>query len=275
MIKTEVRRITPEDAGKMLAKNSNNRKLDPRIVDMIAGDIEAGRWQMNGDTIKLNGDRLLDGQHRLHAIIKANKPVETLVVSGLDSSSFATIDTNRKKRSTSQVLDMAGEEYTSVLAAAIRIYHDVNHNPSKWKRSSDLLSQQYFVDFLEQHPDIRHSVQYISGMRHLVKLCGAAIPAGMHYLFTLADPERADEFMNDLNNGIALSPGDPVHVLRQRLIDNKGSRTKTERTVIMAYFIKAWNYRCQGREVARLLWRPEVEDFPVIFNELKLSDSQQ
>ena len=99
-----VETITPGEARQILEGNENNRRLNMATVDYYRRQIENGVWQINGESIKLD-DRgyLLDGQHRLLAIVKANKPVTTLVVRGLSSEAFKTIDAG-KSRSMSDYL---------------------------------------------------------------------------------------------------------------------------------------------------------------------------
>ena len=78
-----VETITPERATQILAtQNTGNRSISRRHVAVLAEEIKAGRWKLNGDTICFNGSRLIDGQHRLSAIAASGIPVESLVVYG-------------------------------------------------------------------------------------------------------------------------------------------------------------------------------------------------
>lgn len=77
--------ITPELAKAFLKKNINNyRKFDTRRINTYAADMKTGKWQFNGESIKFNeNDELVDGQHRLMAIIKADEPIKMLVIYGV------------------------------------------------------------------------------------------------------------------------------------------------------------------------------------------------
>jgi len=93
-----VETITPEKAEKYLERNiSNYRKLETHRVDSYAKDMKHGRWELNGESIKFNLDgELTDGQHRLKAIIKANVPVQMLVIRGIENGiSLYDIGKNR------------------------------------------------------------------------------------------------------------------------------------------------------------------------------------
>src|SRR5262245_875204 len=77
--------VTPELATRLLEANGDNRPLTQSHVERIARQIRQGKWQFNGDTIKIaSNEDVLDGQHRLWAIIEAQTAVESLIVYGID-----------------------------------------------------------------------------------------------------------------------------------------------------------------------------------------------
>jgi hypothetical protein len=80
----EVVTITPEMAARWLEKNTaNNRNVNGPTVDVYARDMRAGRWQLTPQGVAFNRTgELVDGQHRLHAIIKAGVAVEMVVATG-------------------------------------------------------------------------------------------------------------------------------------------------------------------------------------------------
>lgn len=63
--------VTPEMAENILAARGPNRNVSASVINKYARDMLAGRWQLNGQTIKISKDgQLLDGQHRLEAAKK-------------------------------------------------------------------------------------------------------------------------------------------------------------------------------------------------------------
>lgn len=76
--------VTPELARVWLRANTRNRNTRERAVTEYARDMVAGHWNLNGEAIKFAYDgSLLDGQHRLRAVIEADATVQMLVVVGL------------------------------------------------------------------------------------------------------------------------------------------------------------------------------------------------
>ena len=75
-IKSEFVLITPELARGMLIDNEGNRRKRELWVNYLANCIRNNEWKPThqGIAFSENG-KLLDGQHRLHAIIKADIPV--------------------------------------------------------------------------------------------------------------------------------------------------------------------------------------------------------
>ena len=82
--------ITPEIAEKMLGKNTNNyRRLNSSTVTKYAREMFLGYWQVNGEPIVFSKDgTLLNGQHRLAAIIKSNTTQKMLVVTDVTADVF-------------------------------------------------------------------------------------------------------------------------------------------------------------------------------------------
>lgn len=78
----QIESITPEKAKQYLEKNTNNyRGVNRGRVHSYANDMKKGLWQSNGEAIKFaeNGT-LLDGQHRLMAIVESGVTLEYPVV---------------------------------------------------------------------------------------------------------------------------------------------------------------------------------------------------
>ena len=96
-METSVMIITPEMAESFLLFNNENRNLRNQHVEYFAKLITQGEFQLTHQGVAFTGNivnpkRLLDGQHRLQAIVKAGTPVEMLVSWNCDEKLFHTID---------------------------------------------------------------------------------------------------------------------------------------------------------------------------------------
>ena len=85
----EVVTVTPEIADMWLKLNKVNRGIRKNRVDVYAEQMKKGEWQLNGQGISFGTDgSLIDGQHRLNAVIKAGVPVRMLVIHNVEASVF-------------------------------------------------------------------------------------------------------------------------------------------------------------------------------------------
>lgn len=96
--------VTPAMAREWLKANTQNRPLVASTVEGYAKAIRAGHWQLTHQGIAFSvSGRLIDGQHRLSAIVKADVPVRMVVIHDAPENSFDVLDRGRT-RSISDVI---------------------------------------------------------------------------------------------------------------------------------------------------------------------------
>jgi hypothetical protein len=259
-MKSELRTITPDWARKMLQeKNVGNRPINRKYVDLLANEIKSGRWMVNGSTICYNKERLIDGQHRLAAIAQTGIAVQTLVVDGISSDAFPTIDVG-KRRSHGDTLAALGEKNHTRLGAALVLVD--KYMTGRADKSVDYTNTE-LEELLEKYPDIRESLQISAECKGLLP---PSVLDACHYIFSQLDKPLAITFIRQLLRGTGLEVGDPCYELRERLLKNAVSKAKLSKHYIMALCIKAWNHERKGRRVRSLRWRETgnvTETFPV------------
>lgn len=124
-MKTSIEKITPEGAKQMLMLNIGNRKLRKSHVAKLASSISRGDWLVTHQGIALAPDgRILDGQHRLAAIVAANVPASMMVARDCDPHTFVVLDQGAK-RTYGDAISRRGTE-VSVLRWAIGFSKDGN-----------------------------------------------------------------------------------------------------------------------------------------------------
>lgn len=238
--KVVLQTITPAMAANWLKSNANNRAPSQGVIDEYARAMQEGRWRLNGETIKIaSGGRLMDGQHRLMGCVKADCSFQTYVVMGVDSDTFDTVDIG-KKRTAGDILGIESCKNSVAVAAAIRwiaLFRSGMFNMANIKMPADEVRL-----FLASEPAVEASVANALAARNILApgLCGA-----LHYLFSVKDREGADLFFTDLATGSNLVPGDPVLVLREKLIRDRMSKSKLPASELACVCIRAWNHRRQ------------------------------
>lgn len=249
--------ISVDLAREMLAKNIGNRPLDRKHVLFLANEMLEGRWQENGDTICFSDDgMLLDGQHRLSAVVELGEPVWMLVVRGLNAGVFSTKDVG-KKRTTADTLAVMGEVNCKKTASALAVldrYMSGKMNSGICPRTTQI------EGLLSKYPAIRESVVFceytpLLPVSHLV---------ACHYLFAQKDRETADKFIRKMIDGNNLDEGDPIFILRKRLLENATSKKKHRAHHMTALVIKAWNLMRRGKTRSVLIFKESEESFPIV-----------
>lgn len=97
-MKLQVMSVTPDAAKAWLKMNTLNRPVRKSYVSYLADCMKRGEWTVNHQAIALNGNKLIDGQHRLMALIESGLPeIKMSVVKDADTASFDTIDIGVKR----------------------------------------------------------------------------------------------------------------------------------------------------------------------------------
>lgn len=259
-MKVKVLKITPEIALQMLQLNTANRPLNAHHVRVLAREMKRGRWKLNGDTICVNQNRLIDGQHRLMAVVESGCAIETLIVQDLDPDVFDTKDVGRR-RTASDTLAVRGEISTCHLAAALCV---VDRYMTGRMMQKATYTNTEVEELLLKYPGVRQSVVKT---RETKRLLPTSILTACHFLFSELDPVAADQFVVDLIGGHNLTEGDPVYVLRERLMNNALAKAKLRPEYIMALVVKAWNHRRAQHSIRHLKLIQEgnkQEAFPIV-----------
>lgn len=99
--------VTPSRAVQLLGANHDGqRRIAAQTVHKYSADMESGDWGFVGDPIRLDAEgHIIDGQHRLYAVVQSEIAQWMLVVSGLPSQRMLALDAG-KRRSLANQLQM-------------------------------------------------------------------------------------------------------------------------------------------------------------------------
>lgn len=258
--------VTVALAEQLLQGNIENRNLNEKIVLRYAEEMNAGNWKNNGESIKIApSGKLLDGQHRLHAILKSNRAVQMLIVRNVDESVIDTIDVG-KRRSFADWLSIRGEKNTAALASAINIlgnyftyYSQDNILEGKSGKSRSFPELEKILD---QHPDVRYSTTHVCANKNSSRWFTPSILVAAHYLFSRISEVSADKFFDALETGINLEQHSPLLTLRNLGIRWESYKEKPAAFERLAIIIHAWNAYTQGRKIKTLSFK-STDPFPI------------
>ena len=248
---TEIVTITPDIAKRLLETNTSNRPANVKVIDGIANDILNDRWRLNGETIIVSREgHLLDGQHRLYAIVKANKAVQSFMAFGVEAKARFTVDMGRA-RSAPNFLAMEGRQHTfqaSTVAGLLRHYAK-----GTFPSTSTLLTKQEIIyAYRSQAAEIDDAVKRFRGVK-ISRDAGAAALAAAFLIVKNTpgvNPDKLELFFTRVAEGAGLEKGSPILALRDRLAYmKKGSKSPDRVEAILRY----WNRFITGKDVKRHL----------------------
>lgn len=254
-------KMTPKLAEEILERNTLNRPLRSGRVERYAADMKSGNWKLNGETIKITEDgQLLDGQHRLFAVMDAKITVEMMVVEGLDASVMPTIDTGAA-RTFGDVLGIGGGKNTTMAASVYRwLAWSASGDKAPGGPSGLTITHSELMKVAEQHTDVPARVSEIASS----KAKRIIAPSILAFVYTLAhriDPAKAGAFIELLGSGANMDAKHPIFQLRERMLQNAAAKAKLRPIDVCALAIKAWNHFVTGKRTNTLVWKV-TEDFP-------------
>ena len=136
---TEQVYMSPAKAQDILDRSTlRNRKPNPKAVLELSRRILEGEWQCSPQGIALDKDNnVVDGQHRLLAIVKSDRSVPIRVTYNTPPETFTILDCG-KKRTAGDVLYIQGvDKYSASTAAAIKNYVRYQLHPNRIWSSRD------------------------------------------------------------------------------------------------------------------------------------------
>lgn len=97
MNKPKLETITPDVAREMLKCNTHNLPVRESHVDYLASEMSGGRWETTHQGIAFDGDVLVDGQHRLLAVIQSGVTVQMWVFGDVPLKVQTLVDHGRTR----------------------------------------------------------------------------------------------------------------------------------------------------------------------------------
>jgi hypothetical protein len=239
-VKIEIMTITPMMAKMWLLKNTNNRKLRKEVVTRMATAIKLGQWKMTGDAIRFSTKRLIDGQHRLMAIVAAGHPVTSVVMSDIDDEAFDYIDQGNR-RTAADVITSHGIAYAATCSAMYKMITGYEKGGATLhQQGSEIMSCATIVAGITE----AHALSAKFGKScEIVGVCPGSLIATFHYLTLAIKPELADCFWETLGTGkqsMFLSTSNAM-LLRDRLLCHAAANKKMTIEHKFTWAVRAWN----------------------------------
>jgi hypothetical protein len=254
-ITTAVEFVTPEIADKWLKQGPNfNRGIGPQVVFRYSSAMREERWFFTGESVIFDSgepgaDVLLDGWHRLSAIVESGKGQWMVVVRGVPRGAFHYIDHGKGRvfRDTLHVLSVPNASFlasaTSYLTGFLK----------DGRFTTNGLQDHERWGTYETHGGRLAELQEQYNKRLPLKGVPAPLLTAAHFVLRQKDADEADSFMEELVLGDDLEADHPLTQLRQiirkfAVMDKKPSNLPTK---LGAGIVKAWNLVRKNEKVSK------------------------
>lgn len=267
---SQVVTVTPAYAKKLLASNKTNRKISKANCNRILTAMRNGEWKLNGESIVISkNEQLLDGQHRLTALVEYGSPLPMLMVFNADDSVFDTFDQN-KLRNGADTLHVEGVQNSKECASILRLVFLNDNKLIGEGFAFQKVSNSQILQTAKAYP------RYTEAASLAVQLAKSSVRGsivwnksimGFLLLHNLMNPsEGADVFFEQLSTKIGWSSTSPAYVLDRYFSAVKGaasgrSAVRQQFTLIAA--TRTYLMARDNQEVSRIIINPG-QKFPYL-----------
>lgn len=248
--------ITPETAEVLLEHMIKNRKKRKNKIKNYSEHMKEGRFFLTNQAIGINTrGEIMDGQHRLSAIVESGVPQLMWVISGIHEDAHLVIDRNTiRTLADSHYMQNEQDAYSAWIAAIAKLTWKVEHawqsglavSTASRLTEDDIILNPYKDRMLDRVP----GDELVNVARGLFEPTagGPGIPPSVggsfYYLAVTNDlGEEADEFIAQLRGYQARLPQSAAGRLVARLQENikqKGSENKWSQMTHMVFLLQAF-----------------------------------
>lgn len=263
-MKMEWVEITPKWAAALLKRNREDQRfLRKARVARLGMDLREDRWLPTHQAVGIDDEGwVVDGQHRLNAIVKTGKPMWTWICYDVPASSFPAIDIGLARSFRDLIHEQHGAVAAVVSGLTRRVIAWENGNYvgrySGYSETNEVYRGVTNPELIERYQEAKEELIRSAERGREVSTArlggGAAIAAMAYWLFThipMRDDDdepmmddsgqpiidmmartQADEFFDKLVTGENLTAGSPILVLRNRLIKLAGPNSVSRGTAV-------------------------------------------
>lgn len=243
-------KVTPELAEEWLGKNTHNRNIRQASVTAYARDMTAGHWHVTAEPVKFTSDgTLLDGQHRLLAVVSAGVPVEMFVAKGVAADAQRVMDTGAK-RSPGDMLKLDGYANHSALAAAARFA--MTYQSGLESRNQGMApTNSEISEFVTANPDLVSAVATVTYYRNTIDI-PTSVTAVAWWRLVQLDAEACETFFSSIATSATKGTGDPRSTLISRLQSSRRNGERLPQTAQLSMVFRVWNAWRKGGSLQSL-----------------------
>jgi len=257
--------VTPKMAQDWLQGNVDNRNLREARVLNLSGILERGEWELTGDALVFDAeDTLLNGQHRLSAVVVTGVSARFLVLRGVPPKAQEVMDQGLKRTLGDQLQRRGVSKYASYISGALFWLHRLEYSEATgiahYADPSQRPSLRQLLKLYEENAELNEEAPRIQPINRILKVRPGPTLALYHRLRKIDDENIDNEveiFFESWKDGTGLKSNDPIWRLREWSVDDAAKRHTRGRAPdyrFAAYVITAWNKWREGEPIRQIKW---------------------
>jgi len=272
-MKTSFELVTPKRAKELLEKNICNRSVNERKVKEYSYFMECGKWGETHQGIAISKtNKLIDGQHRLLAIIKSGVSLMQNITTEVEDESFAKIDIGYN-RTSGVMMDVAGVKnynaHASGIAKMIVLVKRERPSGGGGGNKELFILGQDVIDEYYSHQEIYDEIHVISShyyckFRIISKSVLYAAIAYLHFTKKW-ELNFIYDFLKQLYKEKP-TENNTLNVFFNALMKNLVSNKKYATPQSFAFFVKTWNAFVKKSELRIMKYDDSIEEYPVFLS---------
>lgn len=234
--------VTAALATKWLESNTNNRHISDKLVEQFADEMRKGRWRVTAQGLTFDkAGTLIDGQHRLWAVVNSGCDVRMLVLRNAEADALGCVDTGRS-RSVSDVMKLRDGTPNAAKVKAMIAIIDMLHNG--YRRLS-------YFEVKELHERYKVGIDWAcSCFASRIGIDAPYVSGALAFAYP-SNKSGIQGFTERLRGGIGLTEGEPALALRNYLILRR-PRINEDRRVTAMKVLRAALGSLRGEKMHRL-----------------------
>lgn len=256
---TQLETITPIMAEELLAGNTGNRRIRNGHVDSLALLMQSGLWRAdNNDAILIDTEgKVINGQHRLNAVIKAGIPVTMPIRYDVDPEMYKYLDQGMK-RSTEDFLSHPIANQAQIVSIA-RVITALKHGSVTLSSalhgtiaSTEKVPNEWVIREVEDNEDLyQETVRSAVRMRTILRRASlSTIGAFIMIIRYVGRDDALDDYVADFT--ALQSSESAVIAARNYITQQMLSGKKLNKTELMGVLLYSYEKLRRGQILQRI-----------------------
>lgn len=242
--------VTPQLAAEWLKRNTHNRKLKQSTLQAYERDIRNNAWLLTHQGVAFDEKgRLLDGHHRLHAVVASGQAVQIFVTAGWPAGGKQPVMDAVDRGCLRSLADQLHLQHGLPARDAVRVVQISNNlaatflNYGRVRKSSTACVLAVYGAFAKEIKFVLDIPNEMARLRNATVSSGVALGYGLW-------PEKTADFYQRLLTGDNLSRDNPVLPLRNYLLgDGASADVQTLRAAFLHHLVAF----VEGRKLAAIV----------------------